>query len=201
MALRATGDAAGAKQELERFQELSGAHGPDHLQAAQLTAALGEAEELALQNRLNEALERVDELLRDQPDAAQAHVLRAKLLSAQGYDSKALASIVRARELAPDSVECHFLKGLLLVRLGEPTKGEAALLKAVELNPGLAQAHELLGIVAANADRHEDAVTRFRKALAQGADTPALRERLAASLRQLGRVEEAEQALAGVERR
>jgi tetratricopeptide (TPR) repeat protein len=200
-ALRATGDAAGANRELERFEELSGERGTIARQVADLTAALQEVRELALQNRLSEALERVDGVLKDHPDEAQAHTLRAKVLSAQGSYSEALVSIVRARELAPDAAECHFLEGLFLVRLGEPAKGEAALLKAVELNAGLAQAHELLGTVAANADRHEEAVERFRKALAQGLDTPALRARLAESLRRLGRLEEAEQALAGAERR
>ncbi|MFQ5793382.1 MAG: tetratricopeptide repeat protein, partial [Acidobacteriota bacterium] len=194
-ALRAAGDLAGAQKQLERFQQLGRERDREEWSAKKLRAALNEAQKLALESRLHDALDRLERVLVSYPTEARAHGLRAKVLSSLGRQSEALESITRARELAPHVVEYHYLEGRFLLEFGRSNEGESCLRRALSLDPRLAPAYELLGVLAANNGWHEEAVEHFRRALSLGTDTPPVHLNLAEALRALGRIEESEEEM------
>jgi tetratricopeptide (TPR) repeat protein len=194
-ALRAAGDMEGARAALLRFQELSRRHDAEDWGGKEVGTALNEAQNLAQENRMGEALEHLDGLLEEHPEEAKVLVLRAKVLFSMGRREEALASMVRARELVPGRVEYHYLEGMFLVRLERLAEAEPVLLRALALDPDLAPAHALLGLVALGREDAAEAVDRFRQALDLGADSPNLRLNYATALRSLGRLEEGEQQM------
>jgi len=192
-ARRATGDAAGAAEALQRFQELKNRREQQERLELQVGTALNEAQALAASNRLSEALDRVEKLLEDHPDEAQAHLLRAKILFSLGRPENALTAVARARQLDPRLVEPHYLEGMFLLQLNRPEEARVALSRAVSLDPELGEAFVLLGGAAAKLERPDEAVTHFERALELGVDSPALRLGYAAALESLGRLDESKQ--------
>jgi len=187
---RAMGDAAGAVEALQRFQELKSRREQEERLDLQVGTALNEAQALAASNRLSEALDRVGMLLENHPDEARANLLRAKILYSLGRPGDALTAVARARQLDAAQVEPHYLEGMFLLQLGRPEEASAALARAVTLDPGLGEAYLLLGGAAAKLERPDEAVIRFERALELGVDSPALRLGYAAALESLGRLEE-----------
>ncbi len=194
-ARRAAGDAAGARAALARFQQLHRERDAADHRAKQLGAALNEAQSLAQQNRLPEALERLAALLAETPAEPAALALQAKVLFSMHRGPQALASIARARQLDPGKVEHHYLEGLFLARLSRWDDAAAALERALALDASSADAHELLGGIAAKRERPEEAARHFQRALDLGADSPSLRLGYAAALESLGRTRESEQQM------
>jgi tetratricopeptide (TPR) repeat protein len=186
LALRATGDTAGAMTALNRFQELSGNRDAGEWEAKEVTAALNEAQKFSLENRLFSALERVDAVLVKHPDVSRGHALRAKILSSLKRDPEALAAATRARELGPAVAEHHYLEGLFLVRSGQTGAGAERLRRALALDPTIANAHRVLGILASSHGRASEAAGHFRLAIEHGGETAELRGRLDAALADLG---------------
>lgn len=195
LALRGVRDTEGAREALARFQELTRSRGAEESSSEGLSAAINEAHQLARQDRLFAALQRLDAVLSDHPDEPRAHALRAKVLGTLGRDGEALEAARRARALAPELAENHYVEGRLLVRSGELAGGEARLQRALALDPTLARAHELLGILADNAGRDAEAAEHLGMAFEHGIDTPALRQRLARALARAGRTDEARAVL------
>ena len=190
VAQRTTGDAAGARESLTRFQELKA--GQEALERAELETGttLNEAQSLAAANRLGEALESVDRLLEVDPNEARAHTLRAKILFSLHRPAEALAAIQQARQIEPTQVEPNYLEGMFLLQLGQPAAAREALQRAIDLDPDLAEAFNLLGGAAAKMNQPEDAALFFQRALDLGFDSPSLRLGYAAALESLGRLEE-----------
>ncbi len=191
----AAGDAEGSEAAMARFRQLSELRDARERAAKETGIALNEAQELALANRLPEALARIGELLAREPANGRAHALRAKLLFSLGRPDEALASIARARELEPARSEYPYLEGLCLLHLGRPAEAERALLGAVALDSGLGEAWSLLGGAAVKLERPAAAVERFQRALDLGADGPSLRLGYAAALESLGRGAESEEQM------
>ncbi|MEE8279028.1 MAG: tetratricopeptide repeat protein [Thermoanaerobaculia bacterium] len=194
-ARRAAGDLAGAAEALARFQELNRQNDRRQRETLEVGTALNEAQELAKEHRLSEALERVERLLREHPEDARAQNLKAKILFSLERPEEALAAALRARELDPGRVEPHYLEGLFLMHLGRPADAEKALARAVALDPRLGEAHLLLGGAASKLGQPLEAVGHFERALELGVDSPALRLGYAGALESLGRLEESEQQL------
>jgi tetratricopeptide (TPR) repeat protein len=189
-ALQLTGDAAGARDALARFQELSGSRDDGEWAARGVLGGLKRAQQLALEGQVLAALEQVDSVLSEHPGVPQALALRARLLGSLGRESEALEAARAAREGAPGAADHHYLEGLFLIRSGELDAGEAALERALDLDPDIAEAWELLAAVAQARGRHGAAVERLRAALALR-DDPGLRRSLADALEALGRLDEA----------
>jgi len=192
-AQRATGDTAGARESLSRFQELkAGAERQERLEL-EIGTSLNEAQTLASSNRLAEALERLDRLLQDHPDEARVHTLRAKVLYSLRRQGEALAAIERSRQLDPTQIEPNYLEGMFLLHMNRPAEARVALLRAVSLDPQLGEAYVLLGGAAAKLDHPAEAAAYFERALELGADSPSLRLGYSAVLESLGRLEESAQ--------
>jgi tetratricopeptide (TPR) repeat protein len=194
-ALRDAGDIEGAREALGRYQDLKRVE----QQAAQADRTVGtrfnEAQSLANQNRLPEALSAVEALLADHPTEDRALALRGKVLFSIGRREEALASIVAARESVASQVEYHYLEGLFLLQLGRASEAEAPLRRAVALVPDLAEGHTLLGMALSSAERYEAAVGAFERALELGAEGTTLRLGFAEALRGAGRLAESEEQM------
>src|SRR5882672_7199356 len=84
------------------------------------------------------ALEGVDEVIRLQPESAEAHTARGGLLRALGRPQEALASYGRALELQPAHLTARASRGLLLADLGrsdDAGRDFAALIEAAPASP------------------------------------------------------------------
>jgi tetratricopeptide (TPR) repeat protein len=192
-AQRATGDADGARESLEHFQELKRRRENRERLDLQVGTALNEAQTLAAANRLTAALERVSELLESHPEEPRAHLLRAKILFSLQQLEASLAAVSRARQLDPTLIEAHYLEGMFLLHSNRPEEARAALTRAVALDSELGEAYVLLGGASAKLGRPDEAVTYFARALGLGVDSPALRLGYAAALESLGRLDESAQ--------
>lgn len=192
-AQRTNGDIAAARQSLQRFQEIKAARDRRERLELEVGTALNEAQALASENRLVDALAKTDEILQMNPDEHRAYTLRGKILFSLRQPQAALAAMVRARQIDPSQVENHYLEGLFLMQMNRPSEARVALQRAVDLAPSLGEAHLLLGGAAAKTDRPAEAAAHFARALELGVDSPALRLGYAAALESLGRLEEAAQ--------
>ena len=191
-ALRAVGDREGARAALEQFQTLRrAADAADH-GAKALGASLNEAQTLALENRLPEALAQVRTLLEDHPEAAGILALEGKIAFSMGEREAALASLSRAAANEPGQPEYHFLEGQFSVALGRLAQAQAALERAVALDAELKEGHRLLGLVQAQQGDFAAAETSLHQAIALGAEGADTRRALAEVLKRLGKTAEAE---------
>lgn len=199
-ARRALGDEAGALRARERFEALSAAESTGSRTDKELGIALNEIQKLAADDRLDDALHRIDDVLSIHPDEARAHALRAKILYSLGRRLQAEAAIVRARELDPGRAEFHYLEGLFLMVAKRFQAAEAALRRALALDEDLALAEGLLAGALVKQDRPEEAIEHFQRALELGNDAPEVRLGYAGALESLGRDEEAKEQMQAYER-
>lgn len=205
--LAAVGDREAAQSALERHRSLQGALQRaaeiEGAASADLAAGLSEVQDLAAAGDLEAALELLLGLggRPEDPLAADAHSLRAKVLFSMRRVDEAAASIAEARRLAPHRVEHHYLEGVFLHTGGRPEDAQSALERAVALEPDLGEAHALLGVIAAEAGRPTEAAERMERALQLGLDNNApLRFNYARVLEALGRSEEARAQMQAFER-
>ena len=196
--LRAVGDLDGAQQAQDRFFELTGTTA-EQIAAASPLAALTEVQNLATENRLDEALVKVDAILEEQPSSAPALVMKAKVLYALNRTTPALRTVVQARESDPGIAEAHYLEGLLLSTANRPKEAEAALRQAVRLDPELGPGHALLGASLSRQSKASEAILHFQRALELGTDSTFLRIGYANALESLGRDEEAAEQMEAYE--
>lgn len=128
-------------------------------------AMYGAAFVLARAGRRSEALERVEALLRVDPNQPAARLLRVELLDSLGRGGEALGSL---RELAgtagPDSPAAYRL-GRMLARQGSADEALDVLTAVVEADPDNPDAWLALARVLRDSDRSEEAADAFRRAL------------------------------------
>jgi len=199
-ALRSTGDVDKAGRALARYQELTRA-AQQVSRAESLTATrFNEAQSLANENRLDEALMVLEALLIDQPGQDRALALQGKVLLSLGRGEEALQAIVAARQAVESQVEYHYLEGLFLLRLGRPQEAELPLRRALTLDNELAEGHALLGMMLSSQERYEEAVGQFERALKLGAESTGLRLGFAEALHGVGREQESEEQMAAYRR-
>jgi Flp pilus assembly protein TadD len=108
---------------------------------------LREARDLIAQKRYDEAIARVDALLKERPREPHARFLRAVALSDQG---KADLAIVALRDLVadyPELPEPHNNLAVLYAQKGEYEIARSELALAIAARPDYAVAHENLGDV------------------------------------------------------
>jgi tetratricopeptide (TPR) repeat protein len=190
LARRAAGDAEGAKTALRRFQELKSQQDAESLRFQEIGTA--QAQALAAQNRLPEALASIDELLVTYPQEPRALSLRAKVLFSMQKTEDALDSIRAARRLDSRRIENHYLESFILSRLGRLDEARIALERVLTLDSELAEAHALMGEIAYHQEDFNKSVNHLGLAIDLGLDNPTLRLRYAEGLQKLGRNEESQ---------
>ncbi len=174
-----------ARQEFERSLELDPGLAEAHVN---LSLVLAQAGELAA---ARDHLDRAIELQGNNPKAAYAHYLRAKIWAAQDQIDKAMVELQRALHLRPDYAEAWSDLGGMK-RLALDNAGAiGALQKAVALKPDDALAQYRLGQLYLQGGQAFKAVQHLKQALFYTPNDRATLYNLMLALRKAGRSEEA----------
>ena len=148
--------------------------------------------------RLDEAEALYREVLRQQPDNADALHFLGVIFGQRGDAAAAVDAIRRATALRPDAPAFHSNLGKALVEAGDVEGGIASLRRALDLAPGYRVAQLRLGDALVRGGRASEAVVLYRDIRRDSPDDPEIASALAAVLRELGRHAEAVETLAPV---
>ena len=174
-----------ARQEFERSLELDPGLAEAHVN---LSLVLAQAGELAA---ARDHLDRAIELQGNNPKAAYAHYLRAKIWAAQDQIDKAMVELQRALHLRPDYAEAWSdLGGMRRLALNN-AGAIGALQRAVALKPDDALAQYRLGQLYLQDGQAFKAVQHLKQALFCTPNDRATLYNLMLALRKAGRSEEA----------
>jgi adenylate cyclase len=130
---------------------------------------------------------------------AEARACLSQVLAVSGDSEGALAEAQRALEMSPNLAGAHVALGRVLIWGGRPKDGLAAIRTSIRLNPhdpGMAALLNLIGVGLYLCREYEAAVEAERRTIRSYPDFPIPFRWLAAALGQLGRTEEAKEALA-----
>lgn len=219
-ALLRTQDYKGAQTHLERAAEANATHPGVHFQLAALFRALGDKQRAGAEQRLfreltaqqesrwrAESLElaaaralkagdlaqgisALQQAFEAKPDAALARNLALAYLQAGDQENAKLA-LDKALELAPNDAGTLNYLGLLAARRRDMVQAMRDFDRATEIDPSFADARFNAGVAAFELKRYNEAIQRFRAALALS-DNPRIREALAMALADAGRDQEAQ---------
>lgn len=92
-------------------------------------------------------------VLREEPENGDAHLLLGSALTLAPARSEALQELEKAVELQPASALAHFTLGTAQARFGEPDTAKRSFGKALQLDPRFAEAHVSLAMILAQ--QHE----------------------------------------------
>ena len=162
--------------------------------AAEPNPRLAVAAERIQDGSLGEAVELLDEVVKENPDDPDAHLLLGSALSLIPRRERAIESLLRALELRPEHAQGYATAGMALARLGERDVAASVFERAISLNPDLGDAHLNLALILAGGEDYEGAAKHMAKALELETE-PTARARLrflnGKLLVALGRVEDA----------
>ncbi|MBL8392204.1 MAG: tetratricopeptide repeat protein [Candidatus Accumulibacter sp.] len=144
------------------------------------------------EGRLVEAESCYQDVLRGQPERADAWHLLGAAASERGQLDTAIKQIERAIELAPKAANFHNSLGAVYQKQQRFAKAEAAFRRAAEVEPQLAQAHYNLGNTLAEQGRLADAEASHVRALEIDPNSADGHYNLGCALQGQGRVAEAE---------
>ncbi|MBY4898761.1 tetratricopeptide repeat protein [Cupriavidus sp. AU9028] len=108
---------------------------------------MAEAEQAAVQRRYDEAIQRYDKVIAENPRNVQARFQRAWALAQAGRDDDAVRAFTELAQDYPELPETHNNLALLYARQGDLKRAEAELLLAVQARPGFAIGFSNLGDV------------------------------------------------------
>lgn len=129
------------------------------------------------------------------PDKPDWSYYSAFLLEDLGETRRAIELLEEVLRIEPDDPAALLRLGNLYLDADRPDAAGARFRRALELDPGLAAGWYGLGRVAGRRGDHSSAVEHFRKALELQPEADLVYYGLAQSLRRLGRVDEAREAL------
>jgi tetratricopeptide (TPR) repeat protein len=136
--------------------------------------------------RLSEATAEFQEALRQQPDYVEAHIgLGIVWARTPGRMEDAIAQFQEALRLNPGSVQAHYNLANAWSRMPGRLNGAIAhYQEAVRLQPGFVPAWHNLGVSFMQLGNRPAAAAAFEEALRRAPNDPAMRQELAAALRQ-----------------
>jgi protein O-GlcNAc transferase len=111
--------------------------------------ALERAERLIQQGAPDQAASVLREVVSQQPDNADAHLLLGRALALSSQVSDAIKALRRAVELRPGSSPAHYALGTALARFGDLDGARAAFEKTLVIDPASADAHVSLALLCA----------------------------------------------------
>lgn len=141
---------------------------------------------LVLQQHYQEAAKLAKKLVQESPNDLDAQILYLQVLVENDDEELAQPLAHRLLLAAPHRFGVLYLNGVLENRAGNYAAGRDFLEKAVKLNPDHYNCHYNLGIALSNLNDAQGAREQFEKALALGAQEPAVRFEYAKVLRTLG---------------
>lgn len=141
------------------------------------------------------ALGRLQSVVARNPEYAEAHLNLGSLLASMQEYEEAIQHFSKAVALNPKSEVAHLNLAAAYMQVRDWEQAADHYESVLESNPRMAYPHYGLGVSLARRDRHGEAVTAFRKAIALGgANAPTYTE-LSLSLQALGEEQAAEEAL------
>ncbi len=192
------GDAAAAEAERKRAAESPADPGwPDPLlqEARAYRTGLQPRIDMALDllnNGLAEqAYDLIEQVLRDHPDSAEAHLTLAKLMIRSGAFPDAERELRQAVGLNPKLVEGHYLLAGVLAQRKDYAAAERSYLRAIELKPAYGLAHYNLGDCRLKKGDRSGAAAAFRDAIRVRPDLALAHQELGALLLEDGKADEA----------
>ncbi len=143
--------------------------------------------------RLEEAERLYRQAVHADPDHAEANNNLGAMLLRRGDALAALAYCLRAASLRPDWAEAQNNAAIALAACGRLPEAVEYYRRALRVNPDYAEARYSLGNALLKLERPTDAIAEYRRALEDRPDYLEARCNLLATLRNLGRHEEAGQ--------
>ena len=143
------------------------------------------------EGKLQEAVAHYRDVLRRNPDLAEAHVNLGATMAAMGNLDQAIDHYQPALQIMPDAAEAHNNLGAALMTRGELDRAAAHLAEALRIKPGYAEAWLNLGKVLARQGRLDGAVADYLEALRLRSDYSEAHANLGAALVSQGKFEEA----------
>ena len=142
-------------------------------------------------DKVKEGREIVDRVLAAKPTDPGGLFVKAKLDIAEKRYDDAIRGLRSAIDQQPDWAKAHFLLGSALALSGERTAARTELARALEIDGTMVDARRLLADVHAALGEHEYAVEEGRRYLKERPNAIGVRLRVAQSLMNLDRVDEA----------
>ena len=142
-------------------------------------------------DKVKEGREIVERVLAAKPTDPGGLFVKSKLDIAEKRFDDAIRGLRSAIDQQPDWAKAHFLLGSALALSGERTAARTELARALEIDATMIDARRLLADVHAALGEHEYAVEEGRRFLKERPDAIAVRLRVAQSLVNLDRVDEA----------
>ncbi|HEV2232122.1 MAG TPA: tetratricopeptide repeat protein [Terriglobia bacterium] len=137
-------------------------------------AAIERASQLLQAGSANQSIGILRQILRQEPDNADAHLLLGAALALVPRESEAVRELQRGVELEPKSARAFYMLGTALARFVRLTEAREAFQKAIDLDPRFADAHVSLGLVQSQLKELDLAGEQFGEAIILlGATTPA----------------------------
>ena len=146
--------------------------------------------------RLQEACALYREAAKRDPRSLRAHLNLGIALETLGDAAGAAAALERALAIDPASPAANYNLARLRYAGGAPAEAERLLLRALRDRPDFSDAHFMLGVVLSAQDRNVQAAGAFEAALRTGPRSFGVLYHYAGVLRSLGRLDEAQAALA-----
>ena len=181
---RKAGDSQGALEHLDRARALNPSFELTDLNRANALVHLG---------RLDEAVEILNGLIKENPSRVNPRRLLALVYSRQKKYDQAIAIYQGLLAERPNDDQAVKFLGIVQVDAGKYAEGLATLLRALKLGAGDALAYNSLGIAQTNLGNIADAVASYRKALSIKSDYHQARLNLSFALLKAGDTVEARQ--------
>jgi tetratricopeptide (TPR) repeat protein len=136
----------------------------------------------------------LNRVLSQSPNNAWAHDLMGRILNQTNRQAQAIEEFNRALSLNPNFAAAHALTGLAKLYEGRPEETERHELEALRVSPRDTDANLWVGWMAhakLYLGAHEDALNLYRRSMDLNPNYPVGRLHLAATLVELGRLDEA----------
>ena len=133
--------------------------------AADIAVRTGEAAAMIQQGAVNEAVSLLSEIVRANPNDAEAHLLLGSALSLVPRRQESIQALLRSLELDAGNPQLHTSAGMALARLGEQDAAMQVFERAVSLDPAQGQAHLNIALILAGKEAFDRAAHHMAKAL------------------------------------
>jgi len=120
---------------------------------------------LSTQGRAEQAVEELQQSVKDQPDSALAHMVLGELLKDQGKQAEAIEEFRLAVKCQSDSARTHSQLGLALKRQGKLAEAIEEYRLAIQCEPDIAEIHHNLGNALADQGKLAEAIDAYRLAI------------------------------------
>ncbi|MFZ3137817.1 MAG: tetratricopeptide repeat protein [Thermodesulfovibrionales bacterium] len=115
--------------------------------------------------RYKEAIEAFKQVIRINPDYAEAHYNLGVTYGKSGMDKEAIEAYKQAIRIDPDFANAHVNLGNAYVKIGMPKEATEAFKQAIRINPDDAKLYYLLGLNYYISGRYKEAIEAFKQSI------------------------------------